>query len=139
MAERMVRQLIDDLDGTEIENGNGERVVFTLRGATYQIDLSPANVKKLDKALKPFVDAAVRVRRGNARRVDGAGRTGRPKKSTASKAGRGTGRATKKTARTRTPKVQPAAIREWARRNGYQMSERGRISSEIVEAFEAAN
>jgi hypothetical protein len=139
MAERMVRQLIDDLDGSEIENGSGERVVFTLRGATYQIDLSPANVKKLDKALKPFIDAAVRVRRGNAQDVDAAGRTGRPKKSTAKKAGRGTGRATKKTARTRTPKVQPAAIREWARRNGYQMSERGRISSEIVEAFEAAN
>jgi Lsr2 len=139
MAERMVRRLIDDLDGTEIENGSGERVVFTLRGATYQIDLSPANVKKLDKALKPFIDAAVRVRRGNARYVDAAGRTGRPKKTTASKARRGTGRATKETARTRTPNVQPAAIREWARRNGHQMSERGRLSSEIVEAFKAAN
>lgn len=139
MAERMVRQLIDDLDGTEIENGSGERVVFTLRGATYQIDLSPENVKKLDKALKPFIDAAVRVRRSSERDGQAAGHTGTPKGNTASRAGRKNGRAAKKTGRTRTSKVQPASIREWARRNGYQMSERGRISSEIMEAFKAAN
>jgi hypothetical protein len=136
MAERMVRQLIDDLDGTEIENGSGERVVLTLRGATYQIDLSAQNVEKLDKALKPFIDAAVRVRRG----TDGDAKTARRKRSptqiTASKASRSV---RKRTGRTRAPKVKAAAIREWARQSGYDVPERGRISSEIVEAFKAAN
>jgi hypothetical protein len=138
MAERMVRQLIDDIDGTEIENGSGERVVFALRGATYQIDLSSRNVEKLDKALKPFIDAAVRVRRGAGHEGKATRRARTPKQNAAAKATRKTARARTKTSRTRALKVQPAAIREWARRNGYEMSERGRISSEIVEAFKAA-
>jgi Lsr2 len=65
MAERMVRQLFDDLDGTEIGDGRGERVVFTLRGSTYQLDLSPSNVAKFDRALKPFIEAAQKIRRVN--------------------------------------------------------------------------
>jgi hypothetical protein len=43
-AERIIRQLIDDLDGTEIREGEGERVEFALGGVTYQIDLSASNV-----------------------------------------------------------------------------------------------
>lgn len=62
MAERLVRLLVDDLDGSEIRNGNGERVTFAVRGATYQIDLSSRNIEKLDQALKPFIEAAKKVR-----------------------------------------------------------------------------
>lgn len=115
MAERIVRQLIDDLDGSEISDGGGERVEFSFRGVEYQIDLSNANIAKLDKALKPYVDAAAKVRGGSARRA----------KSTGVKA---TG-----------SKEQLAAIRVWARRNGHDVSDRGRIKAEIVEAFEAAH
>jgi hypothetical protein len=116
MAERIVRQLIDDLDGSEISEGGGERVEFALRGVAYQIDLSSANAAKLDKALKPFVAAAMKVR--NTRPSRGATSTN------------GNGQASKE---------QLAAIREWARRNGHQVSDRGRIKAEVVEAFEAAH
>jgi hypothetical protein len=34
---------------------------------------------------------------------------------------------------------QTAAIRAWARQNGHQVSERGRISKTVVDAFEAAH
>lgn len=115
MAERIVRQLIDDLDGSEIAEGGGERVEFSLRGVDYQIDLSAANAAKFDKALKPFVDGAMKLR--------------------GSRGGRG------KTTTSRGPasKEHLTAIREWARKNGHEVSDRGRIKAEIVEAFEAAH
>ena len=115
MAERIVRQLIDDFDDSEISDGGGERVEFSLRGVEYQIDLSAANIAKLDKALKPYVDAAKRVRGTGARRAKPTGVRG---------------------AR---PKEQLSAIREWARKNGHEVSDRGRIKAEVVEAFEAAH
>lgn len=115
MAERIVRQLIDDMDGSEIPEGGGERVEFSVRGTSYQIDLSSANVAKLDKALKPYVEAAAKVR--NTRGSRG-------------KATNGSGSA---------PKEQLSAIREWARKNGFDVSDRGRIKAEVLEAFEASH
>lgn len=115
MAERIVRQLIDDLDGSEISDGGGERVEFSVRGVDYQIDLSNANIAKLDKALKPYVDAAAKVRGRGTRRV----------KSTEAKAA--------------STKERLSAIREWARKNGHEVSDRGRIKAEVVEAFEATH
>ncbi len=73
MAERIVRQLIDDIDGSDITDGNGDRVEFSLRGVDYQIDLSAANIAKLDKALKPYVAAATRIRGGRGRRPKNVG------------------------------------------------------------------
>ncbi|OYN76159.1 histone-like nucleoid-structuring protein Lsr2 [Mycolicibacterium sphagni] len=115
MAERIVRQLIDDIDGTEIAEGAGERIEFSYRGIDYHIDLSSANVAKLDKALKPYVDAAAKVR--------GNGRVRRFKVAAGGKA---------------SPE-HLAAIREWARKNGHEVADRGRIKAEIVDAFEAAH
>lgn len=114
MAERIIRQLIDDIDGSDIPDGAGERVEFSLRGSSYQIDLSVANVAKLEKALKPYVDAASKVR---------GARTRRTKLSTNGKAS----------------KEQLTAVREWARANGHAVSDRGRIKAEVFEAFEAAH
>lgn len=114
MAERVLRQLIDDINGADIPEGEGERVTFSVRGVDYQIDLSAANVAKLDKALKPYVEAATKV------------------------GGRRRGRATKSASATgATSKEQLATIRAWARKKGYEVSDRGRIKAEIVEAFEA--
>jgi Lsr2 len=115
MAERIVRQLIDDLDGSDITEGAGERVEFSVRGVAYQIDLSTANAANFDKALKPFVDGALKLR---------GSRGGRGKATS------GSGSASRE---------QLAAIREWARKNGLEVSDRGRIKAEVVEAFEAAH
>lgn len=111
MAERIVRQLIDDINGVEIPDATGERIRFSLRGVDYQIDLGPANVAKLDKAFKPYVEAATKIRGTKGRR----GRT------------------------VSTSKERLAAIREWARSNGYDVSDRGRIKSDIVDAYDAAH
>jgi hypothetical protein len=78
VAERIVHQLIDDLDGSEIPDGGDEQIEFSVRGVAYQIDLSTADGAKFDKALRPFIDGAMKVRGGRgggqrARTTNGSG------------------------------------------------------------------
>jgi Lsr2 len=114
MARETITRLVDDLDG-----GNAERTVsFGWDGQSYEIDLSKKNISTLEKALKPYLDAGRRLRGATTRSTR---RTGRAN-STGS-ADRG--------------KLQD--VREWARANGHEVSERGRIPSAIREAYEAAH
>ena len=110
MAKQVITLLTDDIDGGEADR----TVEFGLDGVNYTIDLSEKNAGKLRKALDPFLNAATRVGRSNA--LSPARRS-----SPAS-----TGRASRD---------QNQAIREWANKNGYEVSERGRIPSHIVEAY----
>ena len=89
-----------------------QTVTFGLDGSAYEIDLNDKNAASLRDALATYV--------GHARKVSGARRTRR----SAASAGNG------HTAR---------EIRDWARSNGHQVPERGRIPSSVREAFEAAN
>ncbi len=113
MAQKTIVSLIDDLDGTEAD----ETVRFGLDSVQYEIDLSEKNATTLREALAPFV--------ASARRTGG-------RASTARKSTRGAVRRSGGTDRT-------ADIREWARGNGYQVSDRGRIASNIVSAYDAAH
>ena len=109
MAKQVITLLTDDLDGGEADR----TVEFGLDGVNYTIDLSEKNAGKLRKALDPFLNAATRV----GRTTVGAARRTAPAS---------TGRASRD---------QNQAIREWANKNGYEVSERGRIPSHIVEAY----
>ena len=110
MAKQVITLLTDDLDGGEADR----TVEFGLDGVNYTIDLSEKNAGKLRKALDPFLASATRVGRSGG--VAPARRN----------APAGTGRASRD---------QNQAIREWANKNGYEVSERGRIPSHIVEAY----
>jgi hypothetical protein len=112
MAKQVITLLTDDLDGGEADR----TVEFGLDGVNYTIDLSEKNAGKLRKALDPYLGAATRVGRSSAP-VAAVVRRG-----TAASNGRAT-------------RDQNQAIREWANKNGYKVSERGRIPSEIVEAY----
>jgi len=118
MAERAVRQLIDDLDGSEIADGTGEQIEFAVRGVRYRIDLSKANVTKFEKALAPFIESATKVGRPPRVRSD-AGVRGR----------RGA----------RSAKQDLPAIRTWAAKHGHKVSARGRIPGEVMKAYQAAH
>ncbi len=107
MAKQTTVTLVDDLDGSTAE----EQVEFTMDGRSYEIDLSAANSARLREALAPFVSAA---RRTSGRR-----------RSTASTV----------TARPSTDREQNQAIREWAQQQGMKISERGRIPSNVLEAY----
>lgn len=120
MATMTTVTLVDDLDGSEASGS----VSFALDGASYEIDLSDSNADKLRDALAGYV--------AGARRVDGGRRgPGRPKTAKVAKAPRG--------ARTAPDREQTAAIREWARANGHDVSERGRLSAGVLAAFEEAH
>jgi hypothetical protein len=114
MAKKVTVTLVDDFDG---EGTADETVEFGLDGVSYEIDLSSKNAAKLRHDLKQWVDAGRRV--GGRRRGRSAGASG----------GRG---------RAAIDREQSAAIREWARRNGHNVSSRGRIPADVIDAFHAA-
>jgi hypothetical protein len=108
-------RLIDDIDGDTAD----ETVEFGLDGKVYEIDLSTGNANKLRDLFAEFVGSARRVG-SRSRRVA----------------------ATAATAPARRPAVdreQNQAIREWARKRGMKVSDRGRIPAEVLEAYHKEN
>ena len=116
MARQVITTLIDDLDGKKADR----TVEFSLDGTAYTIDLSDANAGKLRKALDPFINAGTRVGRGSVR--------GQSRHAGAVTSGRTAG-----------SRDENKAIREWAASNGHQISERGRISQSVSDAYRSAH
>jgi hypothetical protein len=107
VAKQTTVTLVDDLDGSQAD----EQVEFAVDGKSYEIDLSSANSARLREALAPFVSAA--------RRAGGRRRSATPTPA----------------ARPSTDREQNQAIREWAQGQGMKISERGRIPSNVLEAY----
>ena len=110
MAQKIQTLLIDDLDGKEAEG----TVRFGLDGAEYEIDLSAKHAEAMRKALEPYVSAARRASGSAARRP---GRNGR---------------------RPATAGPDSTAVREWAKAQGIEVKDRGRVPAELVVKFKAA-
>jgi len=89
-----------------------ETVQFVLDGVSYEIDLGKANRAKLGTAFAPYIQAGRRVSRSGRRRA-----VGRPAAE----------------------RVDRAAVRAWAREAGLAVSERGRISAEVMHQYEDAH
>jgi hypothetical protein len=106
MAQRIQTLFVDDLDGGEAEG----MVYFSLNGTNYEIDLSTAHAKALEKYI------------GAGRKVSGS----------AKRAGRGTGR------RAANGGPNPTEVREWAKSQGIQVNDRGRVASDLTAKFKAA-
>lgn len=95
----------------DLDGGSAnETVMFALDGANYEIDLSTKNAAKLRDALAKYVGAGRRAP-ARGRRAPTRGRAGASNAS---------------------------AVREWARANGYQVSDRGRVPADVKAAYEAA-
>lgn len=114
MAKTTIVQLTDDIDGSEAVEG----LTFGLRGVEYEIDLNAKNIAALEKALDKYISAGRKVSRSKASTSGAAPRRARPKADV---------------------KQDVGALREWARANGYSISDRGRIPGEVREAFDAAH
>ena len=111
MAQKVQVLLVDDTDGATAD----ETVTFSLDGVSYEIDLTTDHARELRDALAHWV--------GNARKVSA----------------RSAGRPARGAARRSNGSSDATAIREWARENGHDVSERGRISANIKTAYEAAH
>lgn len=120
MAQRVQVLLVCDLhDGGEEEGA--ETVAFALDGSSYEIDLCADHAAAMRDDLATYVGAARRAGRSSA--APAQRRAGRP-------AGARAGGADKQ-------RVQE--IRQWARTHGHQVSERGRLSAALVEAYDKAH
>ena len=119
MAQQVNVKFVDDLDGSDAAG----TVSFAIDGRAYEIDLSDDNAARLRDSLASFVAAGRKSGGASA----AAGR--RAPKMTASSGSRPQP----------LDREQTAAIRAWARQNGHEVSERGRIAKTVVEAFEAAH
>lgn len=89
-----------------------ETVSFGLDGTSYEIDLNDKNAAKLRDALAPYVGAGRKV----------GGRRTRSRSAAASSSG-----------------ASAREVREWARANGHQVPDRGRIPADVRAAFDAAH
>ncbi len=87
-----------------------ETLRFGLGAAEYEIDLSAANADRFRAQLAPFLSRARKVAR-TPRAQAGRAASGR---------------------------VDSAQVRSWAREQGIEISERGRIPTGIIEQYDAA-
>jgi len=114
VAQKLITLLTDDLNGKQIPAGEGETFDFAFQGYAYSIDLDNRNAKKFRDAMSTYVDRARRTGKADVlplRRSDAARRA---------------------------DEVEPGLVRAWAEANGYEISPRGRIRNDVVEAYLAA-
>ncbi|MDJ0362307.1 Lsr2 family protein [Rhodococcus sp. H29-C3] len=123
MAKKVFTQLVDDIDGTVIDDESGETIEFSVNGVDYLVDLKAKNASEFHRKIGYYIEHGTHV--GGRKRKTSSTPTVSPTSRT------GTG-ATRDPAQTR-------AIRQWAADNGYEISDRGRIPAAIEEAFNAAH
>lgn len=110
MAKKVQVLLVDDVDK---ESPADETVTFSLDGVSYEIDLTSDNAAKLRDDLAVWI--------GHAERTGGRRSAARP-------AGKRAGR-----------RGDVGTVRAWARENGHQVSDRGRISAQVQAAYDKAH
>jgi Lsr2 len=109
MAQRVITQLVSDLSGDEIANGKGESIEFSYRGASYAIDLTDKEAAGFDAAIALYLEHASKT--GGRRRAASTGAKG---------------------------DYSAKEVRVWAKAQGIDVPERGRIPGDIVERYKAA-
>jgi hypothetical protein len=109
MARKQVTLFIDDITGQEASDGATH--TFSLNGVQYEIDLAPDTYDEMADAFGPYIKAARKVGASRRRRSP------------------------------RVPHEGPSAgeVRQWAKDNGYEVNERGRVPAEVRQAYDAAH
>ena len=113
MAKRVIEQLVSDLSGKDIKDAEGETVKFSIGSTSYEMDLTEAEAGQFYDAVKKYTDVATKISGRGVRSGGGA--------------------------KAKSDRNQTQAICTWARENGLEVSERGRISQDIQDAYNAAH
>lgn len=108
MAQRVQTLFVSDLSGDDLGQ-DGQTVKFSYRGTDYEIDLSQKEAAGFDKSIAMYLE--------HARKVGGSRRSGQGP--------------------SRAAKGELEKIRSWARENGHQVSDRGRVSKKVQDAYYA--
>lgn len=109
MAQKIITQLVDDIDGKELKEGDGETVTFSLDGAQYELDLSKKNADKLRGLFQDYIATGRKVAAGTKRK---------------SKAQSG---------------PSASEVRVWGIENGVVDAGRGRLGADLKAAYNKAN
>jgi hypothetical protein len=109
VVQKVQTLFIDDIDGSAAEG----TVRFGVDGTEYEIDLNAEHAQQLRDALAPYVRAARRLS-GSSRRAARGGRRGSASM------------------------LNTTEVREWARAQGIEVKDRGRVPAELVAKFKAA-
>lgn len=117
MAKQIITTITDDLDGSAAD----ETVSFAIDGIGYEIDLNGRNAMKLREFLGAYVEAGTRLGRVDSGRHAQISRYTAKASSVPAAANR----------------EQNTKIRAWAAENGWQLSDRGRIPQQVVDAYES--
>lgn len=108
MAQKIQTLFIDDLDGSEAEG----TVRFGLDGVDYEIDLNTAHAQELRTALAPYTEAGRKAGGTSRRPARVRGKTSSGLNST--------------------------EVRDWAKANGIDIKDRGRVPADLIARFQAA-
>ena len=109
MAQKVQTLFIDDIDGGAADG----TVRFGLDGTDYEIDLSGEHNDELHKALERYI--------AHGRKVGGAAR-----------------RSARNGGRRASSGIDTTAVRTWAREQGIDIKERGRVPANVVAKYQAA-
>jgi hypothetical protein len=109
MAQKIQTLFTDDIDGGEADG----TVRFGLDGTEYEIDLSAKHTDELRSTLKSYIEHSRKV--GGPVRRAATGRGGR-----------------------RASTTDTVAVRTWARKNGYDIKDRGRVPAGLIAKYEEA-
>ena len=112
MARTVKVQLLDDIDGSHAD----ETLAYALGGVNYEIDLNALHAEELRAALAKFVLKSRRIGRGRITTI----------------------RSQAASAPARSDRAHNQAIRDWAKSQGIEVSERGRIPRSVADQYEAA-
>ena len=115
MAQKVITEFIDDIDGSAAER----TFTFAVDGTNYEIDLSADNIAEFKSAIGGFIESA--------RKIKGSKNSDGRRARSAEAAGN------------RQSREQTQAVREWARQHGHHISNRGRIPAAIQQAFDQAH
>jgi hypothetical protein len=113
-------EFVDDIDGKPLDVEDVNVVQWAWLGVEYEFETSTANLDRIENGRLPVSTLLAKSRRTGGRKKS-------PSQSSASKPATSAGGTDTK------------AIREWAQQNGYEVSDRGRIPANIVEAFTSAH
>lgn len=109
MARTYVAVIEDDLTGEVVDQKDAESIEFAVNGNSYTIDLGKKNAAEFHKSLDRYIAVATKVGGGSTRKPARGGRE------------------------------DLAAIRGWGKENGFKVSERGRVSTELKDAYRKAH
>lgn len=118
MAKKTVVEYVDDLDGKPVHIDQLHTIEWSWLGVDYVIDTSATNLEKIENGRVP-----VSTLLSKSARVGGRRRSSAPKHHTNGRQGPVVGA------------DERTSIRQWAREQGYDIGDRGRISQQITAAY----